>query len=125
MMYFEPCIYPVGLCVARSIDELRKHYVDTDGKELEQRTEKEMEGVVATTYRMNPRKKGRGIAIGIIFWQKPVIDTIAHEAFHAADYILKYIGADFCSDGSNEHWAYLIGWIAGCCGDFVKKEFKD
>lgn len=52
-MYFEPCIYPIGLCVAKSIEELRKHYVAEDGSELEPRTEEERKGVTATTYKMN------------------------------------------------------------------------
>ena len=124
MIYCEPCIYPVGLCISKSIEELRKHYVAEDGSELEPRTEEERKGVTATTYKMN-RRKGHGCAVGIVFWKKPVIDIIAHEAFHAADYIFNELGVDFVTDGSNEHWAYLIGWIAGCCGDFVKKEFKE
>lgn len=120
MIYCESCIYPVGLCISKSIEELQKYYTDADGNKLEK-----SDDAYATTYRMKRKGKHKGIAVGIVFWDKPVIDTIAHESFHAADFIFKHIGADFCSDGSNEHWAYLIGWIAGCCGDFVKKEFKD
>ena len=35
MIYCEPCIYPVGLCISKSIEELQKYYTDADGNKLE------------------------------------------------------------------------------------------
>ena len=39
-------------------------------------------------------------------------NVLCHEAFHAMDYIASEYGLDFNSHGSNEHLAYLIGYIA-------------
>lgn len=36
--------------------------------------------------------------------------TIAHEAFHAAFYVLNYAGLGL-SESSEEAWAYYIGWL--------------
>ena len=38
--------------------------------------------------------------------------TLCHEAFHAMDYLASEYGLDYDRDGSNEHLAYLIGYIA-------------
>ena len=45
---------------------------------------------------------------------------VAHESFHAADYILARASAEFSPDGTNEHYAYLIGWIGRC----IEKAWK-
>lgn len=38
--------------------------------------------------------------------------TVAHESFHAADYVLDFTGMEHAPGGSNEHIAYLITWFA-------------
>ena len=55
-----------------------------------------------------------------------IISTVAHESVHAADMMFQYIGQtpeDF--DSRNEPYAYLVGWVAGCIGDYLTKYFKE
>jgi len=51
----------------------------------------------------------------------PTFNTIAHEVFHAANYIFESIGAK--PDTQNdEPQAYLVGWIAGEVHKALKKK---
>lgn len=55
-----------------------------------------------------------------------MMNTVAHESVHAADMTFQYIGQfkeDF--DSRNEPYAYLVGWVAGCMGDYLTKYFKE
>ena len=48
------------------------------------------------------------------------VTTIAHESVHVADAIFDYSGATTQEfDYSNEPYAYLVGWIAGCISDYL------
>lgn len=38
-------------------------------------------------------------------------DILAHERYHAVDYFLEITGVDHVTNGSNEHCAYLIGYL--------------
>lgn len=39
------------------------------------------------------------------------LNTVSHEAFHCADFIMDYIGGEYKECSGNEHVAYLIGHI--------------
>lgn len=46
--------------------------------------------------------------------------TIAHEAVHVADAMFSFSRASTQGfDESNEPYAYLVGWIAGCISDYL------
>lgn len=47
------------------------------------------------------------------------ISTIAHESFHAADFIMDSLGMVFNKNCENEHIAYLIGWVARCIERYI------
>ena len=117
MKFYDPQIYPVGLVLSRAEDEINKHYIGNEGSPIEARD------AIATTYRLK-RKTGPYHAVGIVLRKKPTIQTISHEAFHATHTIMEFIGNDFVYDGTNESWAYLLGWIALQIEDFVNKEFE-
>lgn len=117
MKYYDSQIYPVGLVLSRTEEEINRHYNGADGKPVEK-----SEGI-ATTYRL-ARKTGTYYAVGIVFREKPTVQTIAHEAFHAAHNIMMRIGEDFVYESVNEAWAYLIGWVAMCIDEFVGREFE-
>lgn len=119
MRTYNPSIYPTNLIIASSVEELNGKYKNDIGGDLIK-----TDHSAATTYKMFGRKDGFA-AIGIVLHCKPTIETIAHEAFHAAQDMLTYIQQDFVYDGTNESWAYLIGWIALCIEDFINKEFKE
>lgn len=56
-----------------------------------------------------------------------VISDIAHEAFHAADFIAEYVGMEYKEGSGNEHVAYLIGFIVDFildCGHKICKKAK-
>lgn len=118
MKFYDTQIYPVGLVLSRTEEEINKYYNGADGSPIIPTNG------IATTYRLK-RKSGDYYAVGIVFREKPTIQTIAHEAFHAAHNTMMFIGEDFVLDGTNEAWAYLIGWIASQIEDFVNKNFKE
>lgn len=48
------------------------------------------------------------------------VDTIAHESSHVADAMFEYLGIvknDY--EKGNEHYAYLVGWIAGRISNYL------
>lgn len=49
-----------------------------------------------------------------------VNSTVAHEAFHVADEILKYCEISL-DEGSKEAYAYMVGWAAECIFKTVAK----
>lgn len=67
-------------------------------------------------------KNGREVVL-VYFIDKESahISTIAHESFHAADFMMDTLGIVFNKDCENEHVAYLIGWIARCIDNTLKE----
>lgn len=120
MKFYDTQIYPLGIVVSKTEAEINKHYDGIEGEPIKS----DEKGAIATTYRLK-RKTGNYYAVGIVFREKPTIQTIAHEAFHAAHALMEFIDNDFIYGGSNESWAYLIGWIAMKVEDFVEQEFKE
>lgn len=53
-------------------------------------------------------------AVLVYFRDKDTVNysNVAHEAFHAADFIMNETGVVFNEGCDNEHVAYLIGWVA-------------
>jgi hypothetical protein len=47
-----------------------------------------------------------------------LVDTIAHEAAHAASHLMEYVGHD--NRGTDEPSAYLTGWLAGWMWDRIR-----
>lgn len=45
--------------------------------------------------------------------------TIAHESVHVADYICDELGIYTGSLSDNEHYAYLVGWVAGKVSEYL------
>ncbi len=52
------------------------------------------------------------------------LELLAHEVFHAVDMFFSKIGVEHNDGGSNEHWAYMIGWLSGKVYDCFNKERK-
>ena len=102
-------VYPVTLHAAYSRDEwaaLR----DT----IDSLPESEARGV--TSRDALPDEHGDdachvSILIQTLYGPRDVIDSIAHEAVHAAGAILEYVGEDNIKPWSEPH-AYLVGFIA-------------
>jgi hypothetical protein len=117
---FDPNIYPRLLWIAVGVDyACIKDYFATDIPDLD---ESELAGVYnARTEK--PKKRG-GILIRFKSKKEMTADIIAHESAHAALEIFDYIGC--VADPKNqEPFAYLVGWIAGCCEKVKTGKFED
>ena len=55
---------------------------------------------------------------GLMMYATPRAATVAHEALHAANYMLKHAGVKISAE-NDEAQAYLVGWLVG---EFLKKE---
>ena len=68
-----------------------------------------------------PSKEETGECGALIIFtaeQHVTIKNIAHESSHAAKMIFEHIGAD-CAP--HEPFEYLVGYVAKCCEDAIKK----
>ena len=118
---FDPVIYPRSLYVIDNIEELNK-FTDIGGNGL----------LPADTYgaTYNVMHKKTSIYGSLIFLNidelrnklgSYIVNVICHESFHAADCIFDNIDAEVSKGNTNEHMAYLIGWVAECCWKTVNQ----
>lgn len=90
------------------------------------RLPKSPDSLGSTSLRTVKNAGGRHIAHVVVFVNiaehdadtTELVDTLAHEATHAASMLLNHVGQDH--DGRDEHYAYLVGWITArlweaCC----------
>lgn len=69
-------------------------------------------------------KDDKGKSVVLVYFidgESANLSTVAHEAFHAADFMMDTLGMVFNKDCQNEHVAYLIGWIARCIDKTLKE----
>lgn len=73
--------------------------------------------VLAATSPVFKRENGdRGILICFRNKSSLNFDIVSYESCHAADYICEELGITGQSfSENNEHYTYLVGWIAKCC----------
>lgn len=71
-------------------------------------------------------KKTKKIGILVVLYDNIDAEKIAHEAVHIADWFFEYCGVngENFSEG-NEHYAYTVGWAAGCIANVLIKENND
>lgn len=71
-------------------------------------------------------KKTNEIGILCILYDNVSTEIIAHESVHIADWFFEYCGinSEDYSQG-NEHYAYTVGWAAGCIADALIKYKND
>ncbi len=112
---FNPVIYPLKLWIAVTTENLADRFRDLDdlSEDVNWRT--------SITSDIN-----RGI-VGVIIRFRSIEDidfrTVSHESVHAADMIFYELGVKADTD-NDEHLAYLVGWIADCCGEVRSFERK-
>lgn len=108
---FDPLIYPRKLWIAISTEN------EFEGFDSLSEMDDTFFAVTENAHN-NVTDKG-GIFIRFESRKAMTTDIIAHEAFHAACEIFRYVGG--IPDLSNqEPLAYLVGWIAKCI-DIVKQ----
>jgi len=115
-------IYNVDLVVANkdvTIKDIQKKYVNPNDSEY---TEDD-DCIAYTSAPLKDRKTNQPVIlirycrdskITNIDKRLDFINTIGHEAIHAAMFIYSKIGEKVFVDDSNELLSYLVGWIAEC-----------
>ena len=128
---YDPQIYPRKLWVATS--ENVQYLIDTftffstiDLKKVNDNTAKELlnpsssERMIAAVYPVMHNKTTEYGALVIIFdISEFTTGLIGHEAVHVADYICDELGIYTDSLANNEHYAYLVGWVAGKISEYL------
>lgn len=125
---FNPIVYPRKLWIATggTVKELGESFADIndDTKYFDERYFKD--AIATTTANLRMRSSGD---YGVLVWMpdrsKVNIETVAHEAVHAAIGILRdiHISVDY-SDTDDEYLAYLVGFCAGCINQVRTGRFK-
>lgn len=121
---FDPVIYPrlVWIVNGGTPEDIRKEFFERDGEELNLEPEFKNSHACVSDVTFGEDKM-----IGVLVW---IIDKprgckdIAHESVHVANKIFRDCGIDMHYD-HDEHYAYLIGWVADCIEQVVKNKFKD
>lgn len=123
---FKTEIYPRGLWVATSWDDVKDKFASHGGYEF-----KKSEDAYATTYPCIASKKTGKYGVLVVFYDcsklcgSKIVEHIAHESLHAANAIFNELGIEY-SLRNHEHAAYLVGWVAKCCWKVLQKEiYKD
>lgn len=123
MKYYENGIYPIGLVLSYDVESVNKEYWYESNEGIVDVPEKKHQE--ASTYRLTRRTDCYyAMAVGIVF-NKPIHPRLAaHEAFHAASFMMDRLDIPL-TDYSDEAWAYLIGWITDCIDKFAKENETD
>ena len=109
---FNPCIYPRLLWVVIGNTELvTENFTDRNHNELDEKDFCDCDG--ATSRARCKANDRQGSLIWIPSHSLDDVNTIAHEAVHATNFIFNDLEVDFNFD-SDEHYAYMVGWVAGC-----------
>lgn len=123
---FYPDIYPRKIWIVKNTtpEFIVEHFKTRDGGELEgvkESFENSLCAVWDVTHGKDPKY---GVLVWIISREFKGCDDISHEAVHVANKIFRDCGIDMHYD-HDEHYAYFVGWIAGCIEQVVTGKFKD
>lgn len=123
---FDPTIYPRLLWVVKggSHDYIHNAFSDYNGDKLLIPDDyKDRYGAMVFRVKMKSNKR-----LGNLVWlvSKKDVDTIAHESVHVASNIFSdcNIAMGF-NDGQDEHFAYLVGFVADCLWQVVTGRFRN
>lgn len=113
---FDPIIYPRKLWVGPLTDETLDQFTRYNGAELE--SSKDCFGA---TYHKVKNKENGDFGVLVVLEDNPSIETITHEAVHAANGIFSDLDI-FYNIEDDETLAYFVGWIAECIDKTLKDE---
>lgn len=79
----------------------------------------------AACFSVAEKRTGR-LGVLLVMYNTMNSEKIAHEAVHIADWFFEHCGvnSESFSEG-NEHYAYTVGWAAGCIANVLIKENND
>lgn len=113
---FDCDIYPRKLwIVCGDKDNVKERFLSTEDEEFDDCV---FEEAFATTLNAVEREGKRWKGVVIHYTEDltkeggcAVVSTISHEAVHAANFIFRDLGIEY-TRSEDEHFAYLVGWIA-------------
>lgn len=113
---FHNGIYPRRLYVAVGVGEDYVNdtfFSDKGGFALD------WDGADAATFDEVKERSTRVCGSLVVFRSKNEMTpkVMSHEAIHVLDSFMNILGLERAVDGTNEHLAYLMGWIVGCMDD--------
>lgn len=121
---FDPIIYPrkLWIMITDNPKDIEEYFEDEKGRKLDYESFKNRRASTMSAI----RKDTDDFGVLIVFHKEEylTISTIAHESFHVADWFCDILGLDCEREKSNEHIAYLIGWVAQCCEKVKGIKFK-
>lgn len=135
---YDAMLYPRKLWVATKLEgldnmfafcNLADTYTEDPDTYDELKNDKDKDGGGAVTVPVY-RKSDGSLGVLVIIYSKEqgsnIVNTIAHESVHVADYFYQDLGimAQGFRDG-NESYAYLVGWAAGCMSSSLARKAKD
>lgn len=112
---YDPVIYPrkIWVYIGKNFQEVKDYFQWEHIKDMPEATL----GYVQNAHR---KETNRG---GILIWYRSkkeiTVDSIAHEALHAALEIFDYLGGRV-DNQNQEYICYLTGWIAKCIDEARK-----
>lgn len=122
MRTYHPDILPINIAIIRE-EEIGsnpdlKSFTDTEGNPL-----RASKGALGWVLKALRHTESYTVNYSVIcFCERPTVNTITHEAFHAACDWLGQLGIDFDNNCANEIYAYVIGYISGCINDAISKD---
>ncbi len=129
---YDPVIYPRLFWVAHGLEGLNKIFTFCSMGDLNHEKPGAYEqllqniGVLVTCPVIHKSSGRYGVITVIIHPEELIAGDEAHEAAHVADYMFEQLGMysqDFSA--SNEPYAYLVGWAAGCISKTIINIKKD
>lgn len=110
---FRNDVYPRQLYIAVGVDEnfVNDTFFSDKGSFV-----LDWEGAYAATFDEVKERSTQVYGSLVVFRSKNEMTPkfMAHEAIHVLDSFMNILGLERAVDGTNEHLAYLIGWIVGC-----------
>lgn len=119
---FDPLIYPRILWVVRggTKDDIKAKFLNNEQEEINFGDREDFSAWTCNVVHKADNKYG----IAVWFPNKITIKCMCHEATHAMFYYCQACGLDVV-DASDEHLAYLMGWICDCIDKVRTNKIKD
>lgn len=114
-------IYPmsIDISIGNDLEELYKGYTSSTDTEITDFDDVANSLAFTHIVKNKVSKKLRAL-LHFISEDEVNFQNVSHESTHAAKAVFDYIGADIEDE---EAFAYLVGYIAGCC-DKAPKRYK-
>ncbi len=106
-------IYPrkLWVCKTRDINVIKDRFYDENTNELIFEGDPNSPTFKAQVFRVQT-KEDKYLGYMVHIATKLEVSSCAHEAFHVADFLSDDIGMYVQEKTGNEHFAYLVGWVA-------------